>query len=423
MHNRNEPSQPQPDPPVISNHNSSIVGRETRTSSKKRVRPGKDIKRWALNKKKAAAPFEGSPSINQTEAAETHDSPDSELTNNDNNNNNEHSQQNQEQHVYFYFVPPHRQVDPNPSEAITTQNTLQQYHHLTHGTCVAAPRGGPAFCKVKYVPFATMSPEQIQGWEKLVCHFFDRTNYVEAVKNNGPQMAGDMWADGWRKCSKKESFGRYCLVGKLVKMMLRANYNPQDEATSIKEASDFIAIQLQHLAPGVFESYRKTLISNNLPSMAHMEYPLPYDALDFASFLTFTMYNFHNGPHKDSDANNWTLVCWIPIFNPRTASDDDPILADEGFDMLGGQFTFRKFQLCLDLHHVLGVTLCVFKSNSHTHQTLPGASPSDRYTRIGFSCQMSEAMTHAVVAYINGTAPTLDVAGKQKQISNAQRKL
>ncbi|KAA1096611.1 Leucine-zipper-like transcriptional regulator 1 [Puccinia graminis f. sp. tritici] len=326
---------PQPDTPVISNDNRSIVGGETRTSSKKRVRPGKDIKRWALNKKKASAPLEGSSSINRTEDAETHDAPDSDPTI----NNNKHSQKNQEQHVYFYFVPPHRQFDPNPSEVITTQKTLQHYHHLTHGTCIAAPRGGPAFCKVKYVPFASMSPEQIQGWEKLVCHFFDRTNYVEAVKNNGPQMAGDMWADGWRKCSKKESFGRYCSVGKLVKMMRWANYNPRDEATSIKEASDFIAIQLQHLAPGVFESYRETLISNNLPSMAHMEYPLPYDALDFASFLTFTMYNFHNGPHKDSDANNWTLVCWIPIFNPRTASDNDPILADEGFDMLGVQFS------------------------------------------------------------------------------------
>ena len=236
-------------------------------------------------------------------------------------------------------------------------------------------------------------------------------------------MHGSMWADGWRKSSKKESFGRYCSVGKLRKMMRLANYNPHDEATAIKQASNFISIQLQHLAPGVFESYRQVLIDNNLPSMSQMEYPLPYDALDFASFLTFTMFNFHNGPHVDSDANHWTLVCWIPIFNPRTASDDDPILADKGFDMLGGQFTFRDFQVCLDLNHVLGVTLCVFRSQDHTHQTLPGASPSDRYTRIGFSCQMSEAMSKAVVAYINGTAPNLEVAGQQRQIHNAEKKL
>ncbi|KAA1080857.1 Leucine-zipper-like transcriptional regulator 1 [Puccinia graminis f. sp. tritici] len=157
--------------------------------------------------------------------------------------------------------------------------------------------------------------------------------------------------------------------------------------------------------------------------MSHMEYPLPYDALDFASFLTFTMFDFHNGPHCDTDANHWTLVCWIPIFNPRNCSEDDPILADDDFDMLGGQFTFRDFQVCLDLNHVLGVALCVFRSRDYTHQTLPGASPSGKYTRIGFSCQMSEAMSNAVVAHINGTAPFLEVAGQEKQVSNAQKKL
>ncbi|KNZ58534.1 hypothetical protein VP01_1913g6 [Puccinia sorghi] len=231
-----------------------------------------------------------------------------------------------------------------------------------------------------------MSPNELQGWEKLVFHFFDRTNYVEAVKNNGPQMAGSMWADGWRKSSKKELFGGYFSVAKLVKMMRLANYNPLDEATSIKEASDFISAHLQHLAPGVFEADHQLLIEKKLPSMSQMEYPLPYDALDFASFLTFTMFDFHNGPHCDSDDHQWTLVCWIPIFNPHTSSDDDPILADEGFDMLGG------------------VTLCVFRSKD---QTLPGASPS----------AMSKAFN------INGTAPNLEVAGQQQQIINAQKKL
>ncbi|KAI7956942.1 hypothetical protein MJO28_004037 [Puccinia striiformis f. sp. tritici] len=342
--------------------NHSALDVETGHSSIKRVRRGKNVKRWALNRNKANAPLEGSTSINQTDQeAEPNNLPASHPTHNNN------IQQNQE-NIYFYYVPPARQEDPNPMD------------------------------------------------------------YVAVVNNNGPQMGGAMWADGWRKSYKKESFGWYCSVGKLVKMMRLANYNPQDEASSIKEASDFISIQLQHLAPGVFQHYRETLINNNLPSMAHMEYPLPYDALDFASFLTFTMYNFHNGPHKDTDCNNWTLVCWIPIFNPLNSSDDDPILADDGYDMFGGQFTFRDFQVCLDLHrpdlhHDIGVTLCVFRSNNHTHQTLPGASPSDRYTRIGFSCRMFQAMTQAVVAYINGTAPHLAVAGQEKQISNAQKKL
>jgi len=36
---------------------------------------------------------------------------------------------------------------------------------------------------------------------------------------------------------------------------------------------------------------------------------------------------------------------------------------------------------------------------------------------------MSEAMSKAVVAYINGTAPNLKVAGQQQQVLNAQKKL
>jgi hypothetical protein len=87
-----------------------------------------------------------------------------------------------------------------------------------------------------------------------------------------------------------------------------------------------------------------------------MEYPSPYTANDFASFLTFTMFNFYNQPHRDSDVNDWTLVIWIPIFNPQTRTEDDPVLADEGFDKMGGQFTFCDFQVYLDLKAVLGVT-------------------------------------------------------------------
>ncbi|KNZ61345.1 uncharacterized protein VP01_14160g1, partial [Puccinia sorghi] len=54
-----------------------------------------------------------------------------------------------------------------------------------------------------------------------------------------------------------------------------------------------------------------------------------------------------------------------------------------------------------NLKHLLKLMpffFCVFKSNDHTHQTLKGVSHSEKYTRIGFSCQMSEKMSNAVVA-------------------------
>jgi len=313
-----------------------------------------------------------------------------------------------------------------PTESPPSQDTLRLFYHgLTHGTCVIAPLNEPAFCKVKFIPFSTMNATELRGWEKVVCFFLNQTQYVEPVKNNGPHMGGVMWAGGWRKCSKNgEAFGRYCSVARLVAMIQRCLYNADDEAAAFEEANAWIATQLQDLAPGVFDEYRQVLLDNNLPSWAHMEFPTPYTALDFASFFTFTLYNFFNEDHKDRDANTWTLVCWIPIFNPQNSSEDDPILADGGFDMIGGQFTFRDFQVYLDLKHVLGVTMCVFRSKDHTHQTLDGVSASDRYTRIGFSCQMSEKMSNAVVAYINEeTDAKKRVSGQAVQIAEAEAKL
>ncbi|PLW26631.1 hypothetical protein PCASD_24663 [Puccinia coronata f. sp. avenae] len=81
-------------------------------------------------------------------------------------------------------------------------------------------------------------------------------------------------------------------------------------------------------------NYHQLPTINQYPSMNHTEYGEPYTSSDFASFLTFTMYVFHNTPHVNNDVNDWTLVGRIPIFNPKN-SKNPQILADEGFDMIG----------------------------------------------------------------------------------------
>jgi hypothetical protein len=88
--------------------------------------------------------------------------------------------------------------------------------------------------------------------------------------------------------------------------------------------------------------------------------------------------------------------------------------------MIGGQFTFRDFQVYIDLNEVVGVTMCVFRSQEELHQTLDGASPSDKYTRIGFSCQMSQKMSKAVVEYINSDTK---IAGQKVQIAEAEKRI
>ena len=94
-------------------------------------------------------------------------------------------------------------------------------------------------------------------------------------------------------------------------------------------------------------------------------------------------------------------------------------MADEGFNMIGGQFSFCDFQVYLDLNKKLDVTLCVFRSQEYRHQSLPGASQSNNYTRMGFSCQINKRMTAAVTAYVEGNyEKELPLGGLQQQIND-----
>ncbi|PLW33625.1 hypothetical protein PCANC_23911 [Puccinia coronata f. sp. avenae] len=306
---------------------------------------------------------------------------------------NEQNDAKETKKIHLYYVSLSHQQEPRPEKKITSQETLKLYYHrLSFGTCVISPTNQAALCKAKWIAFDSMTPGELNGWEKLVCHLLERTEHVNPVQGNGTQTGGMMWADGWRKSSDPgQLVGRFRSLPKMKDAILRAQYNPVSEAAGIQEASDFISFQLQNFAPGVFDSTRQLLINGNYPSMAHMEYPAPYTANDFASFLMFTMYNFFNQPHQDRDVNLWTLVIWIPIFSPKTCAEDDPILADEGFDMMGGQFTFQEFQVYLDLEDFCGVTLCVFKSNSVTHQTLRGNEPVAQMPAAGQQKQIDNA--------------------------------
>jgi len=68
-------------------------------------------------------------------------------------------------------------------------------------------------------------------------------------------MAGVMWADGWRKSSKRgEWVQRYCSVACVSATNQLCQYNAEDkDAAAFWEANNWIASHLQELAPGVLE--------------------------------------------------------------------------------------------------------------------------------------------------------------------------
>jgi len=175
-------------------------------SPRKRICPARAAQRWERYREKAAEPFGSShQESNQENGSHGNIDVDESVQ-----STKPTEPTDDEPAVHYYFVPRKRQHDPNPSERVTSQETLRLYQGLSHGTCVIAPLNQPAFCKVAFMPFSKMNCTKLLGWEKLVCFFLNQTQYVEPMKNNGPHMGGVMWAGGWRKCSKRgEAFGRY----------------------------------------------------------------------------------------------------------------------------------------------------------------------------------------------------------------------
>ncbi|PLW30135.1 hypothetical protein PCASD_24250 [Puccinia coronata f. sp. avenae] len=193
-----------------------------------------------------------------------------------------------------------------------------------------------------------MLDTQKTGWEQFVLHLLSRIDYVALVDKNGPQQEGTIWADGWRKASKDtKHFDWFCSVDHLRKMMKLLKFNPNNQKARLLKAGKWISSQLRGFAPVVHDNYHELLTINQYPSMNHTEYGEPYTSSDFASFLTFTMYDFHNTPHVDNNFNDWTLVGWIPIFNPCKNPGNPQILADKSFDMIDHKISVIKLFLVL----------------------------------------------------------------------------
>jgi hypothetical protein len=196
------------------------------------------------------APFVASGSLavlpphNPGSAFEEDPQTDEEVMDQDNNQPKEDTQK-----PHFYNVPPSCQDDPRKDKLITSQETLDEHYHcLSFGTCIIAPCNQVAFCKVQWIPFDSMSPAELTGWEKIVFHLLKRCEHVNPVKKNGAQTDGMMWANGGRKSSDPDqSVGRFCLVGKMKNAMKCAQYNPVSKAAGIQEASDFISLNSRNL--------------------------------------------------------------------------------------------------------------------------------------------------------------------------------
>ncbi|CAH7681081.1 hypothetical protein PPACK8108_LOCUS13627 [Phakopsora pachyrhizi] len=175
------------------------------------------------------------------------------------------------------------------------------------------------------------------------------------------------------------------------------NYNLEDEAEEFEYIGCFLSEQFRNVAPGSHQSCKEYLQQGSIPPITQENHTsnTTYFPDDFYLAITYTMDDFSNKAHYDRDTDNWTLIGFIPI-------EKGGSIAEDGFDVEGGEFFLRDLKVFIDFSKANGVVLVILKTSKCVHQTIPSKSKSGLYTCFGFSCQISRKTSHAIKKYMNG---------------------
>ncbi|CAH7667745.1 expressed protein, partial [Phakopsora pachyrhizi] len=327
---------------------------------------------------------------------------------------------------------PSDSCDPAPDEFFVSQETLKTYYKPLYKNKVRVfSRKGKVIKNhmiAKFISFDQMKEESKIGWQKLVAFLLHRQNFVtEVSKDNAALISGKMYAEGWRKAMVAEEIvGCYVNQAKLLRQMKEMNFNFEDEAEGFEFIGCFLSEQFRNVAPGSHQSCKEYLQQRSIPSITQVNHTsnTTYFPDDFCSAITYTMDDYSNKAHRDRDTDNWTLIGFIPI-------KKGGLIAEDGFDVEGGEFVIRDLKVFIDFSKVNGVVLVILKTSKCVHQTISSRSKSGFYTRFGFSCQISRKMSHSIEKYMNGeyegnnyTFGTYDLyANKAKEIIKTKKKI
>ncbi|CAH7681132.1 hypothetical protein PPACK8108_LOCUS13694 [Phakopsora pachyrhizi] len=206
----------------------------------------------------------------------------------------------------------------------------------------------------KFISFDQMKEESKIGWQKLVAFLLHRQNFVtEVSKDNAALISGKMYAEGWRKAMVAEEIvGRYVNQAKLLRQMKEMNFNFEDEAEGFEFIGCFLSEQFRNVAPGSHQSCKEYLQQQSIPSITQVNHTsnTTYFPDDFCSAITYTMDDFSNKAHRNRDTDNWTLIGLLPI-------KKGGLIAEDGFDVEGGEFVIRDLKVFIDFSKVNGVVL------------------------------------------------------------------
>ncbi|CAH7690605.1 hypothetical protein BY996DRAFT_4591244, partial [Phakopsora pachyrhizi] len=147
-----------------------------------------------------------------------------------------------------------------------------------------------------------------------------------------------------------EIVGRYVNQAKLLRQMKEMNFNFEDEAEGFEFIGCFLSEQFRNVAPGSHQSCKEYLQQQSIPSITQVNHTAntTYFPDDFCSAITYMMDDFSNKAHRNIDTDNWTLIGFIPI-------KKGGLIAEDGFDVEGGEFVIRDLKVFIDFAKVNGV--------------------------------------------------------------------
>jgi hypothetical protein len=207
--------------------------------------------------------------------------------------------------------------------------------------------------------------------------------FVNAVGSETRSWGGRMFAMGWRK-----AMVGFQLIG-LYRNKAAIDCSPEAYESLMKKskrASSILGRLFRQLANVAFADNQEVMNRNSIPSIGQLDFGIPLGEDDCAPNLTFTLDDFFNPPHCDTeDLSEFAFGLFTPVNKGNWSLPNTRQLSP----IAGRTFVFPDYRCGIDLSKNNGVVKMVWRAKDVRHCTLYSANTSV-YNQIGMSLQINK---------------------------------
>ncbi|EHS62957.1 uncharacterized protein PGTG_22728 [Puccinia graminis f. sp. tritici CRL 75-36-700-3] len=263
-----------------------------------------------------------------------------------------------------------------------------------------------------------LSTIQLENLSFLSHFLFQCRNYISTVQSVAKIFRGYMWTIGWRKSQTEgEMAGRYVDTGKISS----DTFYYMENLMEAFRAGDIIHDLFHSIADTAVLGMKTLLKDCNLPGFNHLNLGnTPVDT-DMASNLAFTMNEFSNRPHNDTDVSKHAFL-FLTNVDKNTGEIQLNSHLDPSFQ--GPFFVFPDHRVAVDLRKLDGICRIVFAAGEFRHCTHNNQPTHKKLTSMGFSLQITKSCVDAFKKICNGFYDgKLTKSGKEYYIGDCSHTL